>query len=95
MEEIIIAKLTTGETVIGKESIQNEYLHDVFLVMMHPNEMGSMGVTLVPYMVPFTDKGATIDVKHIVSTIECPAEFEASYIRATTGLIMPSNKLEL
>ena len=84
---IVIARLITGETVIGK--LDGEYLRNVISIMMMPSGNGQMGITLVPYMMPFSDEEVDLDVKYIVYSSTANSDMEASYIKATTGLIIP------
>lgn len=90
MSEIVIAKLITGESVVGKYTdTHREFLDEVFNIMMMPTAQGEMGMNIVPYMMPFTDKGTPIDAKFIVTTIDAPEELQKVYLQATSGIIMP------
>jgi hypothetical protein len=86
-----IAKLITGETVIG--ILKDDFLDDVYLVMMMPKQNGEMQVQLAPYMMPFTDQGSCLANKFLVSTVDCPADFEKTYLQATSNIVIPQSNL--
>jgi hypothetical protein len=90
MSEIVIAKLITGETVVGKfTDSYKETLEEVFNIMMMPTAQGEMGMNIVPYMMPFTDKGTPLDSKFIVTSMDAPEELQKVYLQATSGIILP------
>lgn len=94
MKEIVIAKLITGEMVVGSfYHMEKEFLEDVYLIMMMPDGMGSMSMSLAPYMMPFDKYGCMLKSEHIVKDIPATKEVENAYIQATSNILVPSYKL--
>ena len=90
MRDIRIAKLVTGETVVGSYYDDNkEFLADVHVLTIdHTFVTYQQGVHITPYMTPFSvDNGATIDVKHILCENTCPEEIRKEYIKITSVTI--------
>ena len=95
MNETILAKMISGEIVVGKTSDENpDYIEETFLVDFKPSEDGRVGIQLLPYMYPFEQKGATLEFVDTIYTCECPAELEKAYIEASSGIIMSSTPPE-
>jgi hypothetical protein len=89
MTEIVLAKLVTGEFVVGTfYTDERLVLEDTYTVNLAPGEKG-FSVALYPYMAPFERYGSDIDSKHIICKFPASKELEAEYIRVKSGLIIP------
>lgn len=90
MKNTNIAKLITGEVVIGYfEDNNEEFLRECYILILNPTEDGKSRLNLYPYMVPFTDKGSDIDSNAIICTVRVPEELEKKYFETISGILMP------
>lgn len=87
--EIKLAKLVTGETVIGKN--EEGKIKEPAIIQTVPGQQG-VQIMLVPYGYPFeSEMGGEISTEHIIYTYEkCPQELENKYVEAASNLTMAS-----
>ena len=93
-KEIVMLKLVTGETVMGKSSCSvdgNVTIERPFILMLDPMQGG---IGMMPYDIHFTEKEIpeiTIREEHILHYIDCSDQFKDAYIKQTTGIELAKN----
>lgn len=87
--EIKLAKLVTGETVIGKNEDGN--IKEPAIIQTVPTQQG-VQIMIVPYGYPFEpEMGGEISAEHIIYNYEkCPEELEKKYVEASSNLTIAS-----
>jgi len=93
MDEIKLYRLTTGETVIGRDD--GKTIKDAYMVRVIPKSQTEVQTVMSPFFAPLSDKKVDIDMeKLLVTSIIANDEISQKYIQVTSGLIIPrSNHL--
>lgn len=82
----VLAKLVSGDIVIGKLYPNSEHLEDTYEIQIMPDEQGNMGVAMMPLLYPFVKDGQTVDVSRIMTQEDCPQNLINSYVQMTSGI---------
>jgi hypothetical protein len=91
MKEIKVAKLISGEMVVGYYEGDTLFLKECFNIHIRQQETGGMSVSLLPYMLPFSQVGSDIDSEIIIAEQTAPEELEKMYLGTISGIIIPTN----
>jgi len=88
MQKIVLAKLTTGEFIVGEEDVTG--IINAFLVTLkQATADGGFRPLLMSYMAPFADSKQTTDFTEdkIMARINCPDSVQDVYMMHTTGIV--------
>ena len=92
MSDIKLARLFTGEMVVGK--VSRDGLESCYLVQAVPQEgpngSTSFNVMVLPMFIPISKEGVNIANVSIVTSINAPDNLAQEYTRATSGLYIPN-----
>jgi hypothetical protein len=106
VDEVVIAKLVSGEFIVGTlrfdEITKKEYFdHCYGLSLRQIDNMGNVSPIIHDYMAPFSNdgKGVSIEEYQVISYIIAPKEISDGYIHKKTGIMpatsMPNSKLQI
>jgi hypothetical protein len=91
-----LAKLVTGEFVIGKVDDKDGLLLNVFTLLVSPGRNGTLDVSMLPYLAPFLSaRDVAVPMARVVTLTEAPAAMLAQYHRECSGLIVPPSDLSV
>ena len=84
--DVIVAKLISGEIVIGEN--KGEFIDNVGLLQIIPDMNGSMQIAILPYGFPLEEKfTAKISNKYIIYIYsEYDPKIKQEYLKVKTGL---------
>lgn len=87
--DIKLAKLVTGETVIGKD--EDGKIKEPAIIQTVPSQQG-VQIMILPYGYPFEQEmSGEIPGEHIIYNYEkCPEELKTKYIEAVSNLTIAS-----
>ncbi len=90
---IKLAKLTTGEMIIGKFNAEKNTIDDAALMQTVPTKEG-VQMMLLPYGYPFEGEFcASISIEHAVYVFpKTPSEVETKYLEACTKLTLANQQ---
>jgi hypothetical protein len=94
--EVFLAKLTSGEEIIGKivkETDDGKLIaKDVRVLMAHPGADGQMAVGMIPWMIGAPDSDIAISKSDIIGVPDgaLPKQLEDSYLQQTSGIAFAS-----
>ncbi len=95
--DIRLAKLVSGEMVVGKCSEDGKNIEDPATIQAMPTQQGGSQMVLLPYGYPFDQEmHGTISFEHVLFEYKnCPEELKTKYIEALTNISMSSGGLDL
>ncbi len=91
--DIKLAKLVTGEMVIGKFNTETNSLEETAIMQTMPTKEG-VQMMLLPYGYPFEQSfSASIDLKHAIHIFKnAPDEIQTKYLEAITKLTLATQQ---
>lgn len=92
-DNIVFAKLVTGEMVLAEKGENGESIKDICLVQVMPTPSGSMQIAIVPYGFPFEDevRGEISMVNVLFTFKDVPGDLAAKYIETRSNIRIASN----
>ena len=93
MKKYAVAKLISGEMVIGYiEDQDTDYLRECFSIIV-VDKGGVFDFDIVPYLYPFEQDGSLISTLNILAATDAPEEIKSVYIQKTSGIIIPKGNI--
>ncbi|PLX67510.1 MAG: hypothetical protein C0603_08950 [Denitrovibrio sp.] len=91
-ENIVFAKLVTGEMVLAEKDEASDKLINICLVQVMPTQTGSMQIAIVPYGFPFEEEvRGEINMANVLFEFkEVPGDLSDKYIETKTNIKMAS-----
>lgn len=92
-DNIVFAKLVTGEMVLAEKSADGESIENICLVQVVPAASGSMQIAIVPYGFPFEeDVRGEISMSNVLFQFkEVPGDLADKYIETKSNIKIASN----
>lgn len=93
VENIMFAKLVSGETIIGIKDEAAGVCKDVVLVQAMPTHTGSLQIAIVPFGFPFEDEvRGSVRLDHVVYEYkETPADLANKYVETKSNIRIAGN----
>lgn len=99
MANIRLAKLISGDFVVGMDDAENKGIKNVGALQFVPAETGGMSVALIPFGFPFENEfeGFIGNDKIIYEVLKVPEDLQNKYTEATSSiqLISGSNNCNI
>ena len=91
-EDIVFAKLVTGEMVLAERDVAGESIKNICLVQVMPTQTGSMQIAIVPYGFPFEEevRGEISMAKVLYEFKEVPGDLADKYVETKTNIKISS-----
>jgi hypothetical protein len=87
--QIVLAKLITGEIIIGKFNIKSRDIEESYVVSVVQVQRG-LSVNISPHFSILYDKPITVEKKFVMVLIDTVDEnLYNAYVEKSSGLIMP------
>lgn len=92
-ENIVFAKLVSGETIIGTKDEQAGVIKDLVLVQAMPTHTGALQIAIVPYGFPFEDEvRGSVAASHVIYEYkDVPADLANKYIETKSNIKIAGN----
>jgi len=92
-ENIVFAKIVTGEMVLGEKSEDGEIIKNICLVQVMPTQSGSMQIAIVPYGFPFEEevRGEISMANVLFQFKDVPGDLADKYVETKTNIMRASN----
>ncbi|MCD8553975.1 hypothetical protein [Seleniivibrio sp.] len=93
VDNIMFAKLVSGETIIGIKDEEAGVCKDVVLVQAMPTHTGSLQIAIVPFGFPFEDEvRGSIRLDHVVYEYkDTPADLANKYVETKSNIKIAGN----
>lgn len=88
-QEVISLKLSTGEELIGRlesDDLDAFVLDRPSLIALAPNQDGSIGIRLMPWLAGNQDASVIIYKTHVVAQVSPNKELAKGYLQETSGI---------
>lgn len=93
LDNIVFAKLVSGETILGIKDTAAGVVKDVCLVQAMPTHTGSLQIAIVPFGFPFEDEvRGEISLSHVIFEYkDCPGDLANKYIETKSNIKIAAN----
>ncbi len=93
IDNIVFAKLVSGETIIGIKDQAAGVVKDVVLVQAMPSHTGALQIAIVPFGFPFEDEvRGEISLSHVIFEYkDCPADLANKYVETKSNIKIAGN----
>jgi hypothetical protein len=88
MSEIVIAKVRTGEVIIGK--LVGEKIEKCIQAKPMPISQQQMQIAMAPFFPMMSDDFVDIDMKDIITTAKPVKDLEDKYLESVSGIVIAS-----
>lgn len=87
--EIILARTTIGDTIVGKLKEDSEVLTDVCIIQFtKDSQTGAPKALIYPYFAPLSKKYPSIDLKYLVIMTTPEQSIIDIYVKETSSIIL-------
>ena len=91
--DVRLAKLISGDIVMGNYDAENKTLNDAVIIQMVPAVTGSVQLAIVPFGFPFEEEiNAKLDERHVIYWFtKVPEELKNKYLEAKSNIKIASS----
>jgi len=92
-DNMVFAKLVTGEMVLAEKSESGESIKNICLVQVMPTQSGSMQIAIVPYGFPFEEevRGEISNANVLFTFKNVPGDLADKYVETKSNIMRASN----